>query len=81
MGTQLPPRLAIIGHISEVLLNYISVDEDDHDDVVDANRVAEDIADLTLDSLRMRVLGGPTKDGRILVEMVPNVPDDDEDEE
>lgn len=81
MGTQLPPRLAIIGHISEALLNFISVNPEDHEDIVDANRVAEDIADLMLDSLKMRVLGGPTKDGRILVEMVPAVQDDEENAE
>ena len=59
-------RLTVIDHLAEVILNYISVKQNDEQDAADAKRQAEDIAELILRSMQFEIIIGPTPQGKIL---------------
>lgn len=59
-------RLTVIDHLAEVILNYISVKQNDEQDAADAKRQAEDIAELILRSMQFEIITGPTPQGKVL---------------
>jgi hypothetical protein len=58
-------RLTVIDHLAEVILNYISVKQNDEQDAADAKRQAEDIAELILRSMQFEIIIGPTPQGKV----------------
>jgi len=68
-------RLTVVEHLAQVILNYISVNQDDLSDVADAKRQSEDIAELILKSLQFEIISGPTTSGKVLAVMEVISPD------